>query len=338
MKDYPKDYNQDYSIQYPLEYLYREEGMVIPPEWNHEGDEEILVPSTKMNVICSENGFSSREWYNRWVLRLEQWEEPAGPKCPLCGKPVHFLSPGRGYRKFCSNHCSKAYRDLHREEYPVYDTFLGNGGGWGVMHQNPDLYPEFAKFVEEGGGFGQMWRNLDQYPNVLEFLAKGGAAGHMLRHIEDYPKYEAMIEKLRESTWVQSIESSWGKFGSIILKGEEIKFRSRLEYSVLRKLVNDCPDITSIQYEPLVLDYIDSNGNPRGYIPDYKVIYESGLTELIEVKYHKELESGENPFKFKGAKEYCRRLGWEFVIYTDWDLSLEEFLDPDQRFEEDKLL
>lgn len=52
------------------------------------------------------------------------------PTCPVCGKPVGFLSPSNGYKKHCSYKCSNSDPDKKNK---IKQTCIKN---WGVESSN----------------------------------------------------------------------------------------------------------------------------------------------------------------------------------------------------------
>lgn len=52
------------------------------------------------------------------------------PTCPVCGKPVGFLSPANGYKKHCSCKCSNSDPETKSK---IKETCLEN---WGVESSN----------------------------------------------------------------------------------------------------------------------------------------------------------------------------------------------------------
>lgn len=88
------------------------------------------------------------------------------------------------------------------------------------------------------------------------------------------------------------------------------------------------------------IPYFDSlNGKNRIYYPDFYVMFRNRKKFIVEVKPEKDLRMPKkkggkshrtmlmreqtfliNQSKFKAAKQYCKKLGYEFIIITEKDL------------------
>lgn len=293
IRPFPKNSNTDVSIQYDRDYLVRGKYYVIPREWSIKEDCEQIVPYNQMNKVCSYNGVTTREWYNRWILRMSEWEEPAGPKCPVCGKPVQFRGPRFGYRKFCSNHCSKVYRDSHREEYPVYDDFLRNGGGYGILRDYQRTLIRTCKLT--------MLSELN------------------LDNIDDF---KVLLKSLAISYGISGLTSKFNKL---------IPFRSNLEYNFLNWLEHCGEEVLEIEYEPFGIDYIVGDEIFK-YFPDFKVKFRD-RTVIFEVKPEGFFELENNIKKRESLEDYCNKEGFECYYFSEIDIEEKVYPAQEERIE-----
>lgn len=120
-------------------------------------------------------------------------------------------------------------------------------------------------------------------------------------------------------------------------------YRSSWELSYLFKLDTD-PNVLQFSSEETIIPYQDYDGTIRRYFVDFKVVRKIGdniITELIEIKPYKEtippvLSEGKktktkirealtwdkNSRKWKAARKYCEKKGWQFRIVTEKELGI----------------
>lgn len=107
-----------------------------------------------------------------------------------------------------------------------------------------------------------------------------------------------------------------------------IAFESKLEKDLLTLLeYND--SVIDVIEQPVTLEYINENGRPTTYTPDFLVYFKSSLVRgmfnpyprpmLIEVKPEEKLKKkfGELRLKFKVATKYAMENGYIFKIYDE---------------------
>lgn len=79
--------------------------------------------------------------------------------------------------------------------------------------------------------------------------------------------------------------------------------------------------------QPLEIEFIDSQGKKRRYIPDFLVEhFNDQIPRLVEIKYESTLISkgAELREKFNAAKLFCEDKGLEFCVITDLQISSEK--------------
>lgn len=80
------------------------------------------VNRVNLSKRLSELGLTPKEWFdNNFLYRNNYTGDLLYPKCRICGKPLIFFNPSRGYQEaFCGNECchkwqktSKSFRESH---------------------------------------------------------------------------------------------------------------------------------------------------------------------------------------------------------------------------------
>lgn len=105
-------------------------------------------------------------------------------------------------------------------------------------------------------------------------------------------------------------------------------FESSLERDLILLLEFDL-NVEYYEEQPLVIDYVDSNGEEHSYTPDIFVRYRKDIApaktmapSLYEVKYRQDLFANwkELKPKFKAARAYTKARGWKFQIITEQEI------------------
>ena len=121
--------------------------------------------------------------------------------------------------------------------------------------------------------------------------------------------------------------SGWAKKGEVFSTkaNRKISYRSSWEKRAI-ELLEDDPDVTSFQFEPMRIPYMRVEGGRehlRNYVPDFLVTYANGQKVLIEVKPECYLDAGVNVAKFAAAREWCEQNAATFRVWTQTDLGME---------------
>jgi hypothetical protein len=109
--------------------------------------------------------------------------------------------------------------------------------------------------------------------------------------------------------------------GRVTRGGESIQFESSLERDFLVLLDFD-PVVIGVREQPVRIDYLDPDGRPRHYTPDFLVEYDNGDVVLYEIKYRSNLreEWARLKPKFRAAIRYARANDMRFSILTDQEI------------------
>lgn len=109
--------------------------------------------------------------------------------------------------------------------------------------------------------------------------------------------------------------------GRVALGGEAIPFESSLERDFLVLLDFD-PLALDVREQPVRIDYVDCDGCPRHYTPDFLVEYANADVVLYEVKYRSNLREDWPRLKpkFRAAIRYARAHGMRFALITDQEI------------------
>jgi len=75
------------------------------------------------------------------------------------------------------------------------------------------------------------------------------------------------------------------------------------------------------EYESIRIEYINSIGNRKTYVPDFKFEL-NDQTVLVEVKPKRVCGIWGNPEKFEIARLYCKERNWRFEVWTEEELGI----------------
>lgn len=94
-----------------------------------------------------------------------------------------------------------------------------------------------------------------------------------------------------------------------------LHYRSGLECEFYECLEAD-GDVESFFAEPLKIPYFYGN-EWHNYIPDIRVNFIDGSTELWEIKPESQTSYEQNKCKWAAANNYCSNIGWGFIVLTE---------------------
>lgn len=101
------------------------------------------------------------------------------------------------------------------------------------------------------------------------------------------------------------------------------RYESTLERDLMEILRFD-PDVERVDPQPVEVPYVDRKGKAGKYKPDGLIHFQPSLGEsvvpvLYEVKYRSDFRENWKTLipKFRGARDFARREGWRFAVYTE---------------------
>lgn len=106
------------------------------------------------------------------------------------------------------------------------------------------------------------------------------------------------------------------------------EFESSLERDLILLIEFDL-NVNYYEEQPLVINYVDSDGQEHSYTPDIFVKYRNDiapakwmLPSLYEVKYRQDLFANwkELKPKYRAARAYAKAKGWKFYIITEQEI------------------
>ena len=225
---------------------------------------------------------------------MKDWEEPNVKHCKRCGTPLKFRRLRYGYATYCGSDCANKYKAEHPEEFPIYEEYLRNGGG-----------------------FGLIMNDLRNSVKSDEFRIVGDV------NLNDFGIFRQVVINLAQSRGFSGFTHVYGKL---------LPFRSKLEYSFLKWLQETYPSIKELRYEPFKIGYLFGD-NIKSYYPDYLVTFDDGTTTVFEVKMSKHFDDKEVKAKVEFATTYCERLGYFFCLFSEDDLDKEYEIQDNERIE-----
>jgi hypothetical protein len=105
-----------------------------------------------------------------------------------------------------------------------------------------------------------------------------------------------------------------GTFASVKC-GRDFEYKSGMEEEFLSLLEQDI-DVENFFYEPFKIPYM-WKGEWHNYIPDLRVNFIDGSTQIWELKPMHQTEYEQNKCKWAAAHNYCINMGWEFIVQTN---------------------
>lgn len=103
------------------------------------------------------------------------------------------------------------------------------------------------------------------------------------------------------------------------MAGLKLYYRSSYERAVYECLDKD-NDIKAYWAEPFKVPYYYNN-KWHDYIPDIRVEYADGITEIWEIKPDKQCDLAQNQAKWKFMEGYAEKAGWGFEVKTEHDIK-----------------
>lgn len=101
--------------------------------------------------------------------------------------------------------------------------------------------------------------------------------------------------------------------------GRDFEYKSGLECEFFECLEADL-DVVRYKYEGMKVPYF-FRGEWHNYIPDLKVDFGDGSTEMWEIKPANQTSYEQNKAKWSAANNFCSNLGWTFVVLTEVGLG-----------------
>lgn len=102
--------------------------------------------------------------------------------------------------------------------------------------------------------------------------------------------------------------------------GAELHYRSGYEAEVYELLEQDC-DVASFLVEPFKVPYFfedrPGHGKWYDYVPDLRVNFTDGSTDIWEIKPASQTDLEKNKAKWAAMKVYAENLGWRFTVITE---------------------
>ena len=99
----------------------------------------------------------------------------------------------------------------------------------------------------------------------------------------------------------------------------EFLYRSGMEEEFYNLLEED-NDVVSFYAEPFKIPYFWGS-EWHQYIPDIRVNFIDGSTQLWEVKPANQTQQEQNKCKWASANNYCENMGWDFIVMTEIGLG-----------------
>lgn len=87
-------------------------------------------------------------------------------------------------------------------------------------------------------------------------------------------------------------------------------------------LFDSNPKVITYKYESIRIEYLGLDNKVRGYYPDFELLWDTGLVEIVEIKPENLTAKDFNQIKFQAAKHYAEEHNATFTIMTESELQL----------------
>lgn len=122
----------------------------------------------------------------------------------------------------------------------------------------------------------------------------------------------------KQNKTTRKVKFRSGTFSSIKC-GKDFQYRSGMECEFYALLESDL-DVISFDAEPFKIPYFHK-GDWHNYLPDIRVNFVDGSTEIWEIKPANQTHYEQNKCKWAAANNFCSNLGWGFVVLTEVGLG-----------------
>lgn len=113
---------------------------------------------------------------------------------------------------------------------------------------------------------------------------------------------------------VKKMNTRRGTFTSV-KNGRDFEYKSGLEEEFFNLLEQDV-DVQTFAYEPFKIPYF-WKGDWHNYIPDLRVNFVDGVSQIWELKPMNQTDYEQNKCKWAAANNFCANMGWEFIVQTN---------------------
>lgn len=101
--------------------------------------------------------------------------------------------------------------------------------------------------------------------------------------------------------------------------GKDFEYKSGMECDFFECLEADL-DVLNFEYEGIKIPYYFNN-KWHNYIPDIRVNFIDGSTQIWEIKPANQTHYEKNKAKWSSATNHCTNFGWDFVVLTEVGLG-----------------
>lgn len=101
--------------------------------------------------------------------------------------------------------------------------------------------------------------------------------------------------------------------------GREVQVESWQERALLLRLDRD-PEVRDYGSQSEMFEYIDEQGKPRQYTPDFIVWRSDGQIEIHEVTVAQRRPLPEMQRREAAGRRICQARGWRYLVHTEKDL------------------
>jgi len=122
----------------------------------------------------------------------------------------------------------------------------------------------------------------------------------------------------RGKTRKPNFKEGWFESGK--MSGKKMYYRSGYELDIFKCLDLD-KDVKHFYSEPFKVPYYFDK-EWHNYIPDIKVEFVDGVTEIWEIKPMTQLSLEKNQAKWVAMNSYAEKLGWGFTVITENGINL----------------
>ena len=270
--------------------------------------------------ILRQNNINVQIFYDSVILGLKDINHR--PTCPICGSTLKFRTISHGYESTCSKDCHSKLKRIS------YDNTV-------EMKKKGDKVSELVKQKISKSLKGrpiseEARRKRSEYMKAFAKTEKGKEFYKRVGEINAKSNREILNGEKIINTPTGYYVSSRFKRGKVFVEtfNKMFTYDSSWELLFIEYFMdeNNISDVLVFDRCKQEIPYVDQEGKPRNYSPDFYIKFVSGIRLVIEIKPKFLLSSDEKvKLKIKAGEEFFKDKNIKYLVFTE-DVFLEKSL------------
>ena len=283
-----------------------------------KSQECIWVPQRQLDHFIKKlciDGLNTQIYFDIIVLGLT--DESQRPKCRICGKELEFIGIGHGgYPATCSKECHK---ELKRLDYLKNPKMMKKGGkhsqetlqkisiaskntkAW----ENPEWRKKHSEYMK---AFAQTPEGKAFYKHTAEKAAEAN-----IRRALDANKPASMYDSklYHKGVYHSNVYNRDFPYDS----GWELEFIKYMETDIIKA------KIKIFDRSRVAIPYKWDDGSSHKYLPDFYIMFDSGIKIVIEIKPNYLLTLDRKvALKVQAGKDYFSKKNIQYLVLTEKEM------------------